>query len=1451
MGEVYQARVYSIVDGVTYLAFDNDGYGVLVNADQLELEVGQELEVQWTGGMEGEYYSFTIASAVSTMDQPEFGNSIQETGTAQQEMYGIEEWPQNEDHTYGENNLEAEPAYWPDVTEEEFRRQQEAAEEEARRQQEAAEEEARRQQEAAEEARRQWEAAEELRRQREAAEEEVRRQREAAEEEARRQQEAAEEEARRQREAAEEEARRQREAEEEARRQQEAAEEEARRQREAAEEEERRQREAAEEEARRQREAAEEEERIRREKAERLQMLKSELHHGEQENKEFLTEFFKRQNPNDSDKTADFPSFKPVLTEDGKIYMKSPSDNVSTDNSNTEESYSQNATGKPAESKSKSLGGWADMGIRAEVPFVVYSELRTLMQQYLNALSRLRDRLNSNKRHNTDSRDQKIKMLEDDLEVIRERYNSFVQTIGSNATATKNQYSNVKNLISNCSSSIAKIYGAGSYELHSHFDSLMVQVDEASKMQDKRKTEALAILGKEMHEEEQETERKKQEAATEFERVNRKYEEEYQDGVKIKQGVFDKKLSEGFSKEDINAYRMTVEASKINAEHYSDMKMIPEFIYIGQLCTELDMREGDGVSDFCQLFHKNAPEITRINGTTLKVSLPYCQSYREGIALMMQYAPGQNDQIKKMIMPLLLKLFMAFPSGKLEATMIDPLGSGSSFPDLTKLAGARSERVIDTKVWCESADIDLAISAFRRKVDDQTQAYGEDIESRLSREELKVLAITDFPKGFSQKALENLHSIVRNAAQNGVIVLIWTDSRELEELKRKNASLVSEIEQQMFVCTSGRDGKFITDADNMIYLEMDPMTDIIENKDEIIFKMANEIDNYRQKIEKFSDLFRDDMENENNWFKGENDKISIPLGIKGANTVMRFELGKGGGSTEHHALIAGQTGAGKTSLMHTLIVSAMLSYAPDDLQLYLVDFKEGIEFKQYTRYRLPNLRVVAVDSEREFGLYILKQLEAELNNRADIFARNNVADIIAYNEIASVRMPRILLIFDEVHELFRSGGSDSITSDCLSAIGKLVSQGRALGIHLVFACQDFGNCFGLNTYFSHFAVRIVVRGDNQGAASILSSDNEGIETLQNRPAGSVIYNRMGGDKRANTFFQVSYLPEEERTKYLELLDAYYRQPVIKEQYRDFRQRTLLTNVEDDVNNRFNRLIYEGPDTVERLAKTKGRYGILLGQGFGKESTVIKEFSSYNGDNLLIVGKDEKRAMALFEYIMLSVLYDELSTSHDASNTLCYVVDQSDADMDIRSDMVNIEYMAEIFPQIELVGSRDISRIIDFMFETIRERMNDHTTRPEDFEQLFFMIFGLNRIRALRVAQNPNGEQSLVQKLENILLYGPTVGVNSLVWTEKNNLSSVFVGDFTDRLFTQRIAYGLSAADMEFLVEETDASSLQETTAVYYDINDNKNTRFRPYNLPAKEWLNNIADVYAEITGGGE
>lgn len=915
-----------------------------------------------------------------------------------------------------------------------------------------------------------------------------------------------------------------------------------------------------------------------------------------------------------------------------------------------------------------------------------------------------------------------------------------------------------------------------------------------------------------------------------------------------------KDIEKVFGKGSIQAYRQGIKSSRFNAENYECPHTVPEYIMLGEIGLTISNRSQDDMS-VVQAVELQAEDLGTKSGDEYIVKIPYAQRLEDGISLLMRYSSADRSYVQGMIQPLLLKLFMSFPAGKLEATMIDPLELGASFSDVPKLAeGPNSARIIDTKIWSKERDIENAIATLRQRLENMTQAYGGDQNSRLKKEVIRALAITDFPVGFSEAALKDLHAIVRNSASLGVCVLICANDEELEKLKQRHGTLVAEIAQSM-VETEASGKRFVLSEvmSGRLFLQLDEMSDVMERKDKILPLLCDAIEHAQLKVERFDSMYKDDVYDSNNWFGGNHDEVAIPLGIKGANTVVKMVLGRGGGSTEHHALIAGQTGAGKSTLLHTLIMSTLTNYSPDEVQMYLLDFKEGVEFSAYTRYRLPSLRVVAINSEREFGLSVLKELCVELETRTKHFTRYGVSDINGYVKLADVpKVPKLLLIFDEVQELFRSKGeSDSISSECLSCVNKLVMQGRALGIHIILACQDFSNCAGLEAYFSQMAIRIAVKGSEEGAASILSADNAGIKTLQNQPAGAAIYNNGGGVESANSFFQVSYINEKERLNLLARLDTYFTDADVAPLYEEYQTRVLLTNAEDNIHNCFNRLILDGPSSVEPLGVSNDGYGLLLGQSFGKKSIFMPELRMKDRDNMLIVTRDEKMALSLSELSAMSVLYEELHTDADKGNALIYIVDMLAEEL--TDGECDFDFLESQFPkQVKVAKIGEAENLISSLHEVLLKRAEG--TVPAK-ERIFLLFFGINRARRLctdgMYSGDENGELSPIGMLQKILSIGPRYGINSILWGESIHGIEFVLGERYASMFDKRIAYGLDEESMDILVAESDVKALRGKTAVYIDIStDVRNTHFRPYDVPAKVWIERYAETYDEIVKEG-
>ena len=104
------------------------------------------------------------------------------------------------------------------------------------------------------------------------------------------------------------------------------------------------------------------------------------------------------------------------------------------------------------------------------------------------------------------------------------------------------------------------------------------------------------------------------------------------------------------------------------------------------------------------------------------------------------------------------------------------------------------------------------------------------------------------------------------------------------------------------------------------------------------------------------------------WNETATKKISVPIGKDNHGNVVAFDLN----DSVPHCLLAGQSGSGKSVLLHVIIQGLAHRYSPDELEFYLMDYKDGIEFNRYAKTQIPHTRlVVASKAEAEYGITVL------------------------------------------------------------------------------------------------------------------------------------------------------------------------------------------------------------------------------------------------------------------------------------------------------------------------------------------------------------------------------------------------------------------------------------------------------------------------------------------------
>ncbi|MFO0806968.1 MAG: FtsK/SpoIIIE domain-containing protein, partial [Gemmataceae bacterium] len=354
------------------------------------------------------------------------------------------------------------------------------------------------------------------------------------------------------------------------------------------------------------------------------------------------------------------------------------------------------------------------------------------------------------------------------------------------------------------------------------------------------------------------------------------------------------------------------------------------------------------------------------------------------------------------------------------------------------------------------------------------------------------------------------------------------------------------------------------------------------------------------------------------WTASAAKSFDIPVGRAGATRRQVFSLGRG---TAQHALIAGKTGSGKSTLLHALITNLGLMYSPDEAELYLVDFKEGVEFQWYATYRLPHARVVAIQSEREFGLSVLQRLDGILRERGEKFRDAGCNDLAGYREAKpNEKTPRILLVVDEFQMFFVE--DDKLAQEAALLLDRLVRQGRAFGMHVLLGSQTLGGAYSLaRSTIDQMAVRVALQCSDADAQMILSKDNNAARLLS-RP-GEAIYNDQNGLVEGNDPFQVVWLSEEKREELLKGLGeraaGKYPPPLVFEG----------NSAADPARN---------PALVRALESPEEKKVPLawLGDPVAIKEPTVAAFRPQGAANLLLLGQNEDAARGLFAASLLGL-----------------------------------------------------------------------------------------------------------------------------------------------------------------------------------------------------------------------
>jgi hypothetical protein len=472
--------------------------------------------------------------------------------------------------------------------------------------------------------------------------------------------------------------------------------------------------------------------------------------------------------------------------------------------------------------------------------------------------------------------------------------------------------------------------------------------------------------------------------------------------------------------------------------------------------------------------------------------------------------------------------------------------------------------------------------------------------------------------------------------------------------------------------------------------------------------------------------------------------------------------------------------------------------------------------------------VVAIESDRQFGLSVLERVDAELRRRGDLFRKLGVQDVPGYLRAGGTeKMPRSLLMIDEFQEFFVE--DDRISQGAAVLLDRIVRQGRAFGIHVVLGSQTLGGAYTLaRATLGQMVIRIALQCNEADAYLIMDQDNPAPRLLS-RP-GEGIYNDTAGSIEGNSPFQAVWLDETVRDDYL--LQIRSRADQNGQQYPGpfvFEGNALAEITENLL---LTQTIQSKPEHSPLEPK------IWMGAPNSIKGPTEISFRKQSGSHLIMVGQNEESALAILGTAILS-----LSAQFPANGARFVLLDSMPAGSAHREFLDDIAL--SIRQPLTQVRTGDVSQIFGELENEMKKRGGDDA--ESNASSIFVVINNLQNYKKLRQEDEfsfstPESSDAVnpAKVLQTLISEGPSLGIHLLIRFDTYNNSSRFLGRKALTEFENRVLFQMSASDSAALIDSPEAGTLGLNRALYYNDREGYLETFRPYARPGKAWIEQVA-----------
>ncbi len=903
-------------------------------------------------------------------------------------------------------------------------------------------------------------------------------------------------------------------------------------------------------------------------------------------------------------------------------------------------------------------------------------------------------------------------------------------------------------------------------------------------------------------------------------------------------------MEEMFPPANMNAWMRQFWLHPRSVEAYSKIHSLQLNVLIGMASVDISSwLQGDTgnvikkvLTKYILLFGTNKEQAIKAYHEA-KLNLPYTISIEEGISIHISYDDASDEKAKIILNAVGMRLLRSVPACMMRFQLFDANGIGA-FGRLMSLDPAignnPSEPIVKSfaigeggKVHSNSSDIAKQIAETKITMDDLSrqltnyQSIREFNESNpLSKQIYRPILMMNFPLGLDEKEVQTLNAMASDCSKWGFSMILAQPDKAVKSIKPEFMEKINELRKNVLCMRMESSVSSLKVLNSTSIVEKAArifMYGLPDSKatDAIAAEIREQSVEASRVLIKFSEA-KGICPDKNLWYQQKaDDGVVIPVGYLEGGQPFKLQF-----DDKHvHTIVMGNTGSGKTNLLHVLMTNMMLRYAPEEVMIYLIDFKYGLDFRIYTQYNLPNFKTISINNDPEFALAMLQNLEKEQEERSNRMG-SKYQKISEYNAAnPHDRMNRIILVVDELYELAKRA-TDDVQKSILQKIDSFAHQTRAFGIHMIVSGQDLDKIENFDTIKNQCTTRLALHCGDEQVKMLMSDDGVArMHTIDATDQGACVFSLSGG---ANPQIEhTTYLGSDQQAMFLKEIHKHYMD---KKQITNVK--VLLTKVSDNPNHAIQMFVNSG--FIPNVVNSK----LLIGEPI----TMERELHIQPSENVWVAGGSTSEealdaGSSLMFFSVLSLMLAKLKNNNlDIVCTNC-------CDEPMRSiDDEEKDYFGHLtsgFPALfKYSTGENFKEVLRVLLDELDARRSNSSSNRK---AIWWFVVRPEMMNGL------SDDGNFIIDMKELLQNGPKYNIHVVIWN--SDLKQAQKLQFDKSLFKERICLEMTPEESKIV----NGAELKPMPNGYKAIVIGNNTmRFRIYDLPDGKWMNMLFERLNKI-----